>query len=141
LRYLIPVLGLVVGVVVQVGCHKTSSDNGAAPTVTNEAGAVLEVEGECRNHAPVHALPLCDGCTRERCCPAVLDCDRSTDCTDLRTCLAGCQRGDFPCSDGCRVKHEQGSVTLGEIDSCATTNCANACQITSDVDIQDSGAD
>jgi hypothetical protein len=99
----------------------------ADPALADGGLPPVTIRNECASVSPVHPVADCDACTRTRCCPEVLQCEASADCKSLRDCLAKCARGDFACSDACRIQHDQGTQPLAGVDRCASIQCAEPC--------------
>jgi hypothetical protein len=116
-------------VIVVVGCkHSTTQDD--TPVETGPDGSPTPGNADCSNVAPVNSVPDCDQCVRsQRCCPAVLDCDNSSDCKALQDCLSKCAPGDTACSENCRTQHEPGSGLLALVSQCAEARCSAACGV------------
>jgi len=112
-----------------VACKEDDpGDGGSSGSAgTSSGGPVVLADNECKDLAPIHATPACDGCTRDVCCSVVLDCDRSRDCRALLNCLLPCKKGNLDCSAKCRAEHEPGGSMLPPINTCAEKNCPIPC--------------
>lgn len=103
------------------GAEDEASDGAAEAPSPSLRGA------SCNGLAPIHPVASCDGCTRDMCCQAVLDCENATDCPQLRTCYQACTQGDLPCAESCRSKYSIGATELEAVDHCAQLSCPVPC--------------
>jgi len=99
------------------------SDDAAA----GENGELPPVNSECRGFSAIHPQPLCDGCTRDLCCPEVQACVGSKLCDGLVRCLYECERGQTSCTDACKGRFADGDAELSVLNACAQRLCPVAC--------------
>ena len=117
------------------GCKKSAEDDDS--NITGPNGSAIPQNADCSNVSQQNTIPQCDECTRDQCCPNVLDCEHSTDCRAYRECIGKCKPGDLSCSDACTTTHQEGQRLESIVSQCAEVRCSQPCGIS--VEVGDGG--
>lgn len=73
----------------------------------------------------------CAHCINAACCSEAQVCGESADCGQLAICRMGCAPDDVSCLHDCGIDHFDGIMDWKVLNTCAGTQCAGECALTS----------